>query len=86
MSLPPLEVAMAGDTLHADGLAIAYDSMTNVATPRLSRAYVLAGTGTPTFTAPQGTVYINLTGSGIANRMFINTTGSTTWTSVTTAA
>ena len=45
-----------------------------------------AGTGAPTFTASNGTVYIRLDGSSASTRMYINTDGATTWTSVTTAA
>lgn len=44
------------------------------------------GSGAPTITAPQGSLYIRSDGSSTATRMYINTTGSTTWTSVTTAA
>ena len=86
MTFPTLKTDMKGDTLHADGIAITYDSMTNVVTPDATRAYVLAGTGAPTFTAPQGTLYLNLTGSSTSTRAYINTTGSTTWTAITTVA
>jgi hypothetical protein len=44
------------------------------------------GTGAPTITAPQGSLYLNVAGSSTTTRMYINTTGSSTWTSVTTAA
>lgn len=44
------------------------------------------GSGAPTITAPQGSLYLNTTGSSTSTRMYINTTGSTTWTAVTTAA
>lgn len=44
------------------------------------------GTGVPTFSAAQGSVYIPNNGSTTSSRMFINTNGSTGWTSVTTAA
>lgn len=42
------------------------------------------GSGAPTITAPQGSVYFNTTGSSVSTRMYINTTGSTVWTAVTT--
>ena len=45
-----------------------------------------AGAGTPSFTANKGAIYVNLTGSSSSTRMYINTDGATTWTSVTTAA
>ncbi len=47
---------------------------------------VYAGTGAPTFTAKQGSIYIRTDGSSSSTRMYINTDGATTWTSFTTAA
>lgn len=43
------------------------------------------GTGAPTFTANKGSLYINLTGSSTSTRAYVNTDGSTGWTSITTA-
>lgn len=50
-------------------------------------AKVVCGTGDPNtvVTAPQGSLYLNLAGSGVADRAWINTDGVTAWTSVTTA-
>ncbi len=47
---------------------------------------VYSGTGAPAFTAAQGSLYLRLDGSSTSTRAYINTTGSTTWTAVTTAA
>lgn len=47
---------------------------------------VYYGSGAPTITAPQGSLYLRSDGSSTSTRMYINTTGSTTWTAVTTAA
>jgi hypothetical protein len=47
---------------------------------------VFFGSGVPTITAPQGSLYLRSDGSSTSTRMYINTTGSTTWTNVTTAA
>lgn len=44
------------------------------------------GSGVPTITAPQGSLYLRTDGSSVSTRMYINTTGATTWTNVTTAA
>jgi hypothetical protein len=44
------------------------------------------GAGAPTITAPQGSLYLNTTGSSTSTRAYVNTTGSTTWTAITTAA
>ncbi len=49
-------------------------------------AGIFIGAGAPSISAPQGSIYMNTTGSTIATRMYINTTGSTTWTAVSTVA
>lgn len=47
---------------------------------------VFFGSGAPTFTAAQGSIFLRSDGSSTSTRMYINTTGSTTWTNVVTAA
>lgn len=47
---------------------------------------VFFGSGVPTLSAAQGSVYIRSDGSTTTSRMYINTNGSTTWTAVTTVA
>jgi len=44
------------------------------------------GSGAPSFSAPQGALYIRSDGSSTSTRLYINTDGATTWTNVTTAA
>ena len=44
------------------------------------------GSGAPTITAAQGSLYIRSDGSSTSTRMYINTNGSTTWTNVITGA
>lgn len=44
------------------------------------------GSGAPTFSAAQGSFYLNTTGSSGSTRAYINSTGSTTWVAVTTAS
>ena len=46
---------------------------------------ITAGTGVPTLAAPQGSLYMRTDGSSISTRLYVNTTGSTVWTAVTTA-
>jgi len=53
---------------------------------RATAPYMCSGTGAPTFAAPKGSVYIRLDGSSGTTRMYVNTNGSTGWTTVTTAA
>lgn len=49
---------------------------------------VLSGAGSPdtVVTAPIGSLYLNTTGSGVADRAFINTDGTTAWTAISTVA
>ena len=47
---------------------------------------VFFGSGVPTLTAAQGSLYLRTDGSSTSTRMYVNTNGSTTWTAVTTAA
>lgn len=46
---------------------------------------VFFGSGAPTLSAAQGSIYIRTDGSSTSTRLYINTNGSTTWTNVTTA-
>jgi len=86
MSISTRTIDLTGNQMNSDGKTIRWDAMTNAATPSSTAASICAGTGTPTFTANKGTVYINLTGSSTSTRMYINTDGATTWTSFTSAA
>ncbi len=44
------------------------------------------GSNAPTVSAAQGSIYIRTNGTGVGDRMYINTNGATTWTAVTTVA
>lgn len=45
---------------------------------------VFFGSGAPTLAAAKGSLYLRSDGSGVADRAYINTDGSTAWTSLTT--
>lgn len=47
---------------------------------------VFFGSGVPTLTAGKGSLYLRSDGSGITNRVYVNTDGSTGWTNLVTAA
>lgn len=47
---------------------------------------VLSGSGAPSMAAPKGSLYLRTDGTGVADRAYINTDGSTTWTAISTAA
>ena len=44
------------------------------------------GSGAPSITAGQGSLYLRTDGSSTSTRLYVNTTGSTTWTNFTSAA
>lgn len=44
------------------------------------------GSGAPTISAAKGSIYLRSDGSGIADRLYVNTNGSTTWTNFVSAA
>ncbi len=43
------------------------------------------GSGAPTFSAAQGAIYLRTNGSSTSTRLYVNTTGATTWTNFTSA-
>lgn len=47
---------------------------------------VYYGSGAPTVSAAQGSLYLRSDGSGIANRLYVNTNGTTGWTNFVSAA
>jgi hypothetical protein len=47
---------------------------------------VYFGSGAPTVSAAQGSLYIRTDGSSTSTRLYVNTNGAGTWTNVTTAA
>lgn len=44
------------------------------------------GSGAPTFSAAQGAIYLRTDGSSSSTRMYVNSTGSTTWVNFTSAS
>jgi hypothetical protein len=47
---------------------------------------IFFGSGVPTLSAAQGSLYLRSDGSSTSTRLYVNTNGATTWTNVTTAA
>ena len=88
MAITAQPVSFAGNIMTADGTRIRWDSMLNAEIPGGASAHpsISAGTGAPTFAAGAGSLYIRIDGSSTSTRLYVNTTGSTTWTNVTTAA
>lgn len=51
-----------------------------------SGPHIYVGSGAPTASAVQGSLYLRTDGSSTSTRAYINTNGSTTWTAITTVA
>lgn len=47
---------------------------------------ISSGTGAPTFVAPANSLYLRIDGTTTTTRLYVNTTGSTTWATITTSA
>lgn len=47
---------------------------------------IFFGSGAPTLSAAQGSLYLRTDGSSTSTRLYVNTNGTTGWTNVTTAA
>lgn len=47
---------------------------------------IYIGSGAPTVSAAQGSLYLRSDGSSATSRAYLNTNGSTTWTAITTSA
>jgi hypothetical protein len=65
----------------AGGAATAGINLSNVA-----NFGVYFGSGAPTFSAAQGSLYMRTDGSSTSTRMYVNTNGTTGWTNLVTAA
>lgn len=85
MTISPRTFDTTGNHEILDGVQLSFDTMTNVAVPPASQPSVVCGTGAPTFSSIKGTLYINLTGSSVATRLYVNN-GTTAWVAVTTAS
>ena len=72
--------ALSGSALTAGGAAAF------IGTNTAAGMGIYMGSGAPTIAAAKGSLYLRSDGSGTADRAYINTNGSTTWTALTTAA
>lgn len=79
-------VSATGNLIADSGTAPAAGGMLAVQVSSTAGLGIYVGSGAPTISAAQGSLYIRTDGSSTSTRMYINTNGSTTWTNVTTAA
>lgn len=94
MTTPSIDVA-TGTSISLTSGATVYNATavpaggtagTGIKLSSVSNLGIFFGSGVPTLSAAQGSLYIRTDGSSTSTRMYINTTGSTVWTNVTTAA
>lgn len=74
-------VAHNGTAIPAGGTAGAGFSLSST-----SNFGMYFGSGAPTLSAAQGSIYLRSDGSSTSTRLYVNTNGTTGWTNVTTAA
>ena len=67
-----------GNHVQVDGIQLGYNTMTNVPLASTAQPSITAGTGAPTFAATQGSMYIRTDG-GAGARLYMNSTGASTW-------
>lgn len=79
-------VSATGNLTADSGTAPTAGGMLAVQISSTAGLGIYVGSGAPTISAAQGSLYIRTDGSSTSTRLYVNTTGSTTWTNVTTAA
>ena len=78
-TLNGLVTTLTGTAITAGGVqAIGVTATTNFG--------IYAGSGAPTISAAKGSIYLRSDGTGVGDRLYVNTNGGTTWTAVTTVA
>ena len=81
-SIRATSITVAGSAAATAGGAEAI----RIGTGALGVLGIYFGSGAPTFSAPQGSLYLRTDGSSTSTRSYIATNGAGTWTAHTTAA
>ena len=76
----------AGSSLTLAGAITAGGLATNFVQIGTSGPALYSGSGAPTITAAQGSLYLRTDGSSTSTRLYVNSTGSTTWVAITSAS
>ena len=79
-------VSATGNLTADSGLAPAAGGMSAIQISSTAGLGIYVGSGLPTVSAAQGSLYIRTDGSSGTTRMYINTNGTTGWTAVNTVA
>lgn len=86
MAIPTQNADLTGNAVINDANIINFDAQAGARLATTASPYVVVSSvSPPTFSAPKGTLCLSTAGSGIANRLYINTNGTTGWTSISTA-
>jgi len=83
LTMPSLS---AGQTVLSSTATTAGGATTPALSIGTAGVGIYFGSGAPTISAAQGSLYLRTDGSSTSTRLYVNTNGSTTWTNVTTAA
>lgn len=79
-------VTASGSVKAGSGTAVtAGGSTTGLLVSSVSNLGIFVGSGVPTLSAAQGSLYLRTDGSSTSTRLYVNTNGTTGWTNVTTA-
>jgi len=81
-------ITVVGNATVLSGTAVPSGGTTGAGLKMSSTANlgVFFGSGAPTLSAAQGSLYLRTDGSSTSTRMYVNTNGTTGWTAVTTAS
>lgn len=79
-------VSATGNLTADSGTAPAAGGMSAIQISSTAGLGIYVGSGLPTVSAAQGSLYIRTDGSSGTTRMYINTNGTTGWTAVNTVA
>ena len=79
-------LSATGNITADSGTAPAAGGMSAILISSTAGLGIYVGSGVPTVSAAQGSLYLRTDGSSTSTRAYINTNGSTTWTAITTAA
>jgi hypothetical protein len=80
------QIDSAGVTRHNSATATPAGGAQAMSIGTTSALGLYYGSGAPTISAAQGSIYIRTDGSSTSTRLYVNTNGATGWTNVTTAA
>ena len=78
--------SVTGNVTVDSGTAPAAGGMSAILISSTANFGIFVGSGVPTVSAAQGSLYLRTDGNSTSTRAYINTNGSTTWTAITTAA